>query len=67
VDNHYDNGPIVAQAVVSVADDETVESLSAKVQVAERALYPQVVNDFIAGLYHVEGRIVKKGVKHDTL
>lgn len=60
VDNHYDNGPIVAQAVVPVADDDTVESLSGKVQKAERALYPQVVNDFIAGLYHVEGRIVKK-------
>ena len=43
VDEQYDHGPIVAQKRVPVAPDDTAETLAARVQAAERELYPQVL------------------------
>jgi formyltetrahydrofolate-dependent phosphoribosylglycinamide formyltransferase len=43
VDEQYDHGPIVAQVRVPVQPDDTVETLAARVQAAERELYPQVI------------------------
>jgi phosphoribosylglycinamide formyltransferase-1 len=43
VDGAYDTGPILDQAAVRIDDGETPDSLAAKVQAAERALYPQVL------------------------
>jgi phosphoribosylglycinamide formyltransferase-1 len=43
VDNEYDHGPIVAQRSVPVRPDDSPETLAQRVQVAERALYPWVV------------------------
>lgn len=40
VDEGMDTGPIIAQEAVSVADDETLESLTKKIQKVEHKLYP---------------------------
>lgn len=43
VDETLDGGPIIAQRVVTVHDDDTVESLSARILVEEHKLYPEAV------------------------
>lgn len=44
-----DGGPIVAQAAVPVLADDDSNSLAARVQIQEHALYPKVVRSFLAG------------------
>lgn len=44
-----DDGPILGQARVAVAEDETQESLAAKVLVQEHRLYPAVLRRFASG------------------
>lgn len=53
-----DHGPIVAQGVVNVADDEDADSLAAKVLKIEHQLYPQAVADFVAGRLQIRGNRV---------
>lgn len=48
VDEIYDHGPIVAQARVPVLPDDTPASLAARVQAAERALYPRVLRQIVS-------------------
>ncbi len=43
VDETLDGGPIIAQRVVPVCDDDTVESLSARMLIEEHQLYPETV------------------------
>jgi phosphoribosylglycinamide formyltransferase 1 len=43
VDNAYDHGPIIAQRRVPVHVDDTAESLAQRVGIAERELYPEVI------------------------
>ncbi len=43
VDEQYDHGPIVAQAMVPVAADDTPEALAARVLEQEHRLYPLVL------------------------
>nr|WP_181348164.1 phosphoribosylglycinamide formyltransferase [Thalassobacillus sp. CUG 92003] len=43
VDDGMDTGPIIAQEAVPVADDDTKESLQAKIQAVEHRLYPEVI------------------------
>ena len=42
-DNQYDHGPIIAQTRVPVRADDTPDSLAERVGVAERELYPRVI------------------------
>ncbi len=42
-DEQYDQGPIILQQAVSVQDDDTVESLAARVFAAECELYPKAI------------------------
>jgi phosphoribosylglycinamide formyltransferase-1 len=58
-DNEYDRGPIVSQRVVPVLDDDTPESLAARVFAAECEAYPQAIQWFAQGRLRVEGRRVK--------
>ncbi|MGI6384054.1 MAG: phosphoribosylglycinamide formyltransferase [bacterium] len=44
-----DAGPIIAQSIVEVMDDDTPEKLGARVLKAEHALYPKVVRLFAEG------------------
>lgn len=43
VSGHYDSGPIVARREVAVEAGDTVETLQARVQEAERELYPRAL------------------------
>lgn len=45
----YDTGPILAQRAVPVLPDDTPASLGARVQEAERGLYPAAIQALIAG------------------
>jgi formyltetrahydrofolate-dependent phosphoribosylglycinamide formyltransferase len=57
-DNEYDHGPIVTQRVVLVLDDDTPESLAARVLAAEFEAYPQAIEWFAQGRLRVVGRRV---------
>lgn len=39
----YDKGPIIAQRAVEVREDDTLDSLEARIHEAEHELYPQVI------------------------
>ena len=43
-----DDGPILAQAAVEVRDEDTLESLEARIHEAEHRLYPAAVRRFLA-------------------
>ena len=60
VDEGLDSGPIVLQEAVPVADDDTEESLAARVLAAEHRLYPAAVRLVLAGEIAVEGRRVRR-------
>lgn len=60
VNEHYDMGPIIAQACVPVEDDDTPESLSARVLAQEHRLYPQCIEWVAHEKLRLEGRRVKK-------
>jgi phosphoribosylglycinamide formyltransferase-1 len=49
VTEELDGGPVIAQAEVAVAEDDTPESLAEKVQQQEHVLYPIVVRWFCEG------------------
>ena len=49
----YDKGPIVAQRAVDIAEDDTLETLEAKIHEVEHELYPEVLRWIAAGRVHV--------------
>ena len=57
VDAGVDTGPIVAQAAVPVHDDDSEESLAARVLEAEHRLYPEALRRVLSGV-HRDGRRV---------
>ena len=59
VDQGVDTGPILAQRAVPVLDDDTAESLHARIQIAERDLYPEVVARLVRHEVSVKGRIAR--------
>ncbi len=59
VDNDYDEGPIILQKVVPVEEGDTVESLRARVQEAEREAYPEAIRLFAEGRLERRGRRVR--------
>jgi len=58
VDEGLDSGPIVKQAVVPIADDDTAESLSRKIIRAEHRIYTEAIALVLSGRYRIEGRRV---------
>ena len=58
VDEDLDAGPIVLQAAVPVLDDDTVETLSARILEEEHRIYSEAIAIVLAGRYKVEGRRV---------
>jgi len=54
-----DAGPIVMQGVVSVADDDTPETLAARILIVEHLIYPEALKRLAAGLVHLEGDLCK--------
>jgi phosphoribosylglycinamide formyltransferase-1 len=53
-----DEGPIVAQAAVPVLDDDTPETLAARVLEQEHVIYPIALRLVASGAVHVEGNRV---------
>jgi phosphoribosylglycinamide formyltransferase 1 len=51
-----DGGPIVLQAAVPVREDDTVETLSARILIEEHRIYPEAVRILLDGGWAVEGR-----------
>lgn len=58
-DDEYDHGPIILQRPVPVADDDTAESLAARVFAAECSAYPEAIRLFSQGRLRVVGRRVQ--------
>jgi len=58
VDEEYDQGPIVLQRQVTVAPDETPESLAAKVLAVEHGLYPEAIRLFAEGRVTITERSI---------
>jgi phosphoribosylglycinamide formyltransferase 1 len=59
VDCGTDTGPIILQAVVPVEQDDTEETLSARIQKEEHRAYPEAVRLFCEGKIRLEGRHVR--------
>jgi phosphoribosylglycinamide formyltransferase 1 len=61
VDEAVDHGAIVIQRTVPVLDDDTSESLSARILVEEHLAYPEAIARVISGKYRFEGRRYVRG------
>ncbi|MBM0124660.1 phosphoribosylglycinamide formyltransferase [Pimelobacter simplex] len=61
VDAGVDTGAIVAQTVVPVEDDDSVESLHERIKVAERAMLVETVGRMAREGFTVDGRRVRLG------
>ncbi len=59
VDEGCDSGPIILQAAVPVREDDTEETLSARILEQEHRIYPEAVKLYCAGRLKVEGRRVR--------
>ena len=59
VDCGTDTGPIILQAVVPVNEDDTEETLSARIQQEEHRVYPEAVRLFCADKISLNGRRVR--------
>ena len=56
VDETPDGGPIILQAAVPVRDDDSVESLAARIAEEEHHLYPEAIRLFAEGRLRVVGK-----------
>lgn len=51
-----DAGPIILQAPVPVLDDDTVETLSARILVEEHRIYPEAIATVLRGGWRIDSR-----------
>jgi formyltetrahydrofolate-dependent phosphoribosylglycinamide formyltransferase len=58
-DNQYDHGPIILQRPIPVLDDDTADSLGARVFEQECEAYPEAIRLFAEGRLRIEGRRVR--------
>ncbi|HEX8198692.1 MAG TPA: phosphoribosylglycinamide formyltransferase [Pyrinomonadaceae bacterium] len=58
VDEGLDSGAIIAQKVVSVLDDDTPETLTARILEQEHRLYVEAAAKIVSGKYEIKGRRV---------
>ncbi len=59
VDESVDGGPVILQKAVPVLDDDTSETLGARILEQEHVFLPLAVRLFAEGRIHVEGRRVR--------
>jgi phosphoribosylglycinamide formyltransferase-1 len=64
VTEELDGGPIVLQSPVPVRDDDTVDTLAARILVEEHRIYPEAIAMVIAGGWRVEGRRFIPAARH---
>ncbi len=58
VDEYLDTGPIVLQAAVPVMDDDTAETLGARILKQEHRIYTEALRIVLSGHYRIVGRRV---------
>ena len=56
VDEAVDHGVIILQRAVPVEDDDTAETLSARILEQEHLAYPEAIARVASGAYRIEGR-----------
>ena len=59
VDEGVDTGPIIMQKAVQVFDDDTEETLAARILTDEHRIYPQAIQLFAEGKIEIKGRKVR--------
>jgi phosphoribosylglycinamide formyltransferase-1 len=59
VDTGVDTGPIIIQAVVPILDDDSEETLSARILEQEHKIYPKAIQLIAEGRVKIEGRRVR--------
>ena len=60
VDAAYDDGPIIIQRTCPVLDDDTPETLAARVFEEERLAYPEAIRLYQEGKLSIDGRRVRR-------
>ena len=58
VDEYLDHGPIIVQHAVPVLEDDTVETLAARILVEEHQAYTDAIRIVLSGKWRLEGRRV---------
>ncbi len=58
-DEVFDRGPIIAQEAVAIAEDDTAETLAARIHAVEHRLLPEAVRLIAEGRLRLEGRRVR--------
>ena len=61
VDAGTDSGPIIVQKAVPILEDDTPETLHARIQVQEHLAYPEALGLLAAGRLRIDGRRVVVG------
>jgi phosphoribosylglycinamide formyltransferase-1 len=56
VNAELDGGPIVRQAAVPVLEDDTFDTLEARILAEEHRLYPEAIGQFLDGAWSIVGR-----------
>lgn len=56
VDEHLDHGVIILQRCVPVEDNDTPETLSARILIEEHQAYPEAIRRVLSGQYGIQGR-----------
>jgi phosphoribosylglycinamide formyltransferase-1 len=56
VTGELDNGPIVVQSAVPVFDDDTRDTLAARILIEEHKIYPEAIRTMLDGGWQIEGR-----------
>ncbi|HWB54355.1 MAG TPA: phosphoribosylglycinamide formyltransferase [Tepidisphaeraceae bacterium] len=59
VDEKYDNGPIILQRCCAVMENDTPDTLAARVFEEEKIAYPEAVRLFVENRLRIEGRRVR--------
>jgi phosphoribosylglycinamide formyltransferase-1 len=58
VDENLDSGPILIQTAIPVLDDDTADSLSARILKEEHRIYTEAIRIALSGKFRIEGRRV---------
>jgi len=67
VDEVLDGGSILAQSIVPVLDDDTRDSLHARIQIEEHKLYPATLRRMVEDGFSIVGRTVIWNANHSRL
>jgi phosphoribosylglycinamide formyltransferase-1 len=67
VTGELDGGPIILQSAVPVSDDDTPDTLAARILIEEHRLYPEAITIVLEGGWTIEGRrFVRSAVQSRT-